>query len=205
MTRMSPCVSRPLPERANSPNRKICPSCSRAFEKLEGDKTIEAARDALVWLSKAEADEAKRAEPLIKAMSSADPSAQVVIIQALAVIRGTDAMEAVRKCQGSGNAEVKKAADKAILLLGTALLRRLGLRRPVQEGRTQVHRAVRRALRARGVQGQGGMEGVRPRRQGQGYPHRSPADQQGDQLLRVPESANQVEDRTGCDPDLRQR
>jgi len=92
---------------------KDLPKVLDSFEGLEGDEIEQAAKDALVHICNRVTDAEKKAQPLIDAMSSAEPSAQIVAIQALAAMRGRSAYEAVLKYQKADDAKVKEAAVKA--------------------------------------------------------------------------------------------
>ncbi len=89
------------------------PKVLDAFKGLEGDEVEQAAKDALVQICNRVTDAEKKAQPLIDALSSAEPSAQIVAIRALAAMRGRSAYEAVLKYQQADDAKVQEAAVKA--------------------------------------------------------------------------------------------
>jgi HEAT repeat protein len=90
------------------------PRVIASFQKLEGEKTLATAKDSLVQICSKIDDESQRAKPLIDTMASSTPGAQVILIQALASLQGQPALNAIRKCAASDNAQVKQAAAKAL-------------------------------------------------------------------------------------------
>ncbi len=93
---------------------KDLPRAIAAFDNVEGDKSRDTARDALVQIASKIPDESKRVQALTDAMATAQPGAQVTIIRALASLKGQNALQAIRKCAGSENSQVKQAAVQAL-------------------------------------------------------------------------------------------
>lgn len=94
---------------------KDLPKALKAFENLSGEQTLQAAKEALVAICKRQSEENQQAKPLLEAMPDADPSAQVIAIQALTSLRGQETLEALQKLRESKNAAIKQAADTAVL------------------------------------------------------------------------------------------
>ncbi|HSW44843.1 MAG TPA: HEAT repeat domain-containing protein [Phycisphaerae bacterium] len=93
---------------------KDLPGVLKAFAKLDGDRACKAARNALVEICRYLPDADQQSKPLIDAMGSAEPSAQVLILQAVAELRGEGALDTIRKSVQSDNPQVKQAAAKAL-------------------------------------------------------------------------------------------
>jgi HEAT repeat protein len=92
----------------------------KAFSKLETGQSPDVAKDALVRICQQTADENQRTRGLIESLNSAEPSVQIIIVQALTNLKGQPALDAIRGCVRSSSPQVKKAAQKALADWGPA-------------------------------------------------------------------------------------
>lgn len=90
------------------------PEVILSFQNLQGDRTREIARDALVDICSRNDDREARTRPLIDAMNKVDSSTQVIILRALANLKGQAALDAMRRCASSQDPQVRQAATGAL-------------------------------------------------------------------------------------------
>lgn len=90
----------------------------KAFSKLEAGQSTDLAKEAIVRICSRISGESERVQPLIKVLPNAEPAVQIVILQALGELKGESALEAIRGCLKSPDAQVKQAASKALASWG---------------------------------------------------------------------------------------